>query len=51
MKIIIILMVVLVAGCGSYEDEKKEELFYCSMVESGAWPDYQGDVNCDEVKK
>jgi len=31
-----------------YLDEKRHEAYYCSMVNSGAWPDYDPSICCEE---
>jgi hypothetical protein len=34
-----------------YEDETASELYYCKMVKSKAWPNYDPLINCKEILK
>lgn len=43
-----VLALVFIAGSMSYDDEAMEAEHYKDMVCAGAWPAYNGAVECDE---
>jgi hypothetical protein len=50
--IIAILMAALgIVGAIDYEEALNDELHYCEMVKSGAWPAYKPEVDCKEYAK
>tara|TARA_R110002153_G_C13332570_1_gene498467 strand:+ start:36199 stop:36420 length:222 start_codon:yes stop_codon:yes gene_type:complete len=51
MKTLILALVVLLVGCSDYEEGRKAEMHYCSMVENGYWGAYNPEIKCEEVVK
>lgn len=49
-KAILIAAIILIFGLvgqSDYEAELAAERHYCNMVESGAWPPFNPETNCD----
>lgn len=42
-----IILVIGLVGQSDYEAELAAERHYCNMVESGAWPPFNPETNCD----
>jgi len=37
-------------GRADFNDEIREAVYYCDMVEAGHWPDYDPATNCEKVR-
>ena len=37
-------------GRADFNDEIREAVYYCDMVEAGHWPDYEPETDCDKVR-
>lgn len=37
---LVVIAIMAIVGNGDYEEAKREEAFYCHMVATGQWPDY-----------
>jgi len=46
--IALVVLMFLLVGTASYEDEVVEAEHYCELVRSGTWPDFNPEVNCEE---
>jgi len=46
--IALVVLMFLLVGTASYEDEVVEAEHYCELVRSGTWPDFYPEVNCEE---
>jgi hypothetical protein len=45
--IIILFLLFGLVGQSDYEEELAAQRHYCNMVESGAWPPFNPETNCD----
>lgn len=43
-----LVIILMTAGTMDFNDELSQEAHYCSMVAGGAWPAYNGAVECAE---
>lgn len=42
-----IILIIGLVGQSDYEEELAAQRHYCNMVESGAWPPFNPETNCD----
>jgi hypothetical protein len=47
--IVFVVAAFCIVGEMDYQDEIKEEQRYCSMVGSGAWPNFKPEIDCKRV--